>query len=176
MYLSKLNFSPKEFSHQYITRGFTGKELPERAILYRVESDSTLVRSLVCPDWPDAYSAVVKPFVSPPIAKGSRFRFRLAFSPVIQSCGRRRECDPREWLAKRDIGADLTIPEDGIVTCYRKEKSSSKLTQFFIPISTVDGYLTVTDPVRLEAVIASGIGRERAYGCGLMSVVPVVNR
>ena len=35
-----------------------------------------------------------------------------------------------------------------------------------------EGVLTVTDPEKLTAALFGGIGRARAYGCGLMLVRP----
>ncbi|MFB9566127.1 type I-E CRISPR-associated protein Cas6/Cse3/CasE [Saccharopolyspora hordei] len=38
---------------------------------------------------------------------------------------------------------------------------------------TSEGAAIVTDPDRLRAAIIDGIGRARAYGCGLLSIGPV---
>jgi CRISPR system Cascade subunit CasE len=40
-------------------------------------------------------------------------------------------------------------------------------------VSVIDGYLRVTDPIKLAQAIREGIGREKAYGCGLLSLLPV---
>jgi hypothetical protein len=45
---------------------------------------------------------------------------------------------------------------------------------FPIEVSVVDGYLTVTHSQRLADAMVNGIGREKAYGCGLLSLLPVV--
>ncbi|MEU0839531.1 type I-E CRISPR-associated protein Cas6/Cse3/CasE [Streptomyces sp. NPDC005962] len=37
---------------------------------------------------------------------------------------------------------------------------------------TYDGRLTVTDPDRLRATLTQGLGKAKAYGCGLMTLVP----
>ncbi|GAA1074394.1 type I-E CRISPR-associated protein Cas6/Cse3/CasE [Nocardiopsis metallicus] len=39
--------------------------------------------------------------------------------------------------------------------------------------ATFDGRLTVTDPDALRRALSSGIGRAKAYGCGLMTLAPV---
>lgn len=36
-----------------------------------------------------------------------------------------------------------------------------------------DGLLEVTDPVALRAALCHGVGRAKAYGCGLMTLAPV---
>lgn len=40
--------------------------------------------------------------------------------------------------------------------------------------ATVSGYLTVTDSERFALSVASGLGRGRAFGCGLLQVVPLI--
>ncbi|MFD3685735.1 type I-E CRISPR-associated protein Cas6/Cse3/CasE [Nocardiopsis sp. NPDC058631] len=39
--------------------------------------------------------------------------------------------------------------------------------------ATFDGRLTVTDPDALRRVLCAGLGRAKAYGCGLMTLAPV---
>ncbi len=40
---------------------------------------------------------------------------------------------------------------------------------------TYEGRLTVTDPVRLREVLTQGLGRAKAYGCGLLTLAPAVH-
>lgn len=42
--------------------------------------------------------------------------------------------------------------------------------------ATLSGYLTVTDPERFALSVASGLGRGRAFGCGLLQVVPLIEQ
>ncbi|PWV54736.1 type I-E CRISPR-associated protein Cas6/Cse3/CasE [Nocardiopsis sp. L17-MgMaSL7] len=42
--------------------------------------------------------------------------------------------------------------------------------------ATFDGRLTVTDPDLLRQALSAGIGRAKAYGCGLMTLAPVGER
>ncbi|MFJ6134853.1 type I-E CRISPR-associated protein Cas6/Cse3/CasE [Kitasatospora sp. NPDC092286] len=42
-----------------------------------------------------------------------------------------------------------------------------------IGTATYDGRLTVTDPDALRAALTSGLGKAKAYGCGLMTLAPV---
>jgi CRISPR system Cascade subunit CasE len=39
--------------------------------------------------------------------------------------------------------------------------------------ATFDGHLEVTDPDRLRRTLTAGLGRAKAYGCGLMTLGPV---
>ncbi|MGO4759027.1 type I-E CRISPR-associated protein Cas6/Cse3/CasE, partial [Streptomyces sp. 2MCAF27] len=38
---------------------------------------------------------------------------------------------------------------------------------------TFDGRLRVTDPDALRRTLTSGLGKAKAYGCGLMTLAPV---
>ncbi|MGL5336085.1 MAG: type I-E CRISPR-associated protein Cas6/Cse3/CasE [Enterovibrio sp.] len=42
--------------------------------------------------------------------------------------------------------------------------------------ATLSGYLTVIDPAKFRASVASGIGRGRSFGCGLLQIVPVIEQ
>ncbi|MDT0329910.1 type I-E CRISPR-associated protein Cas6/Cse3/CasE [Nocardiopsis lambiniae] len=57
----------------------------------------------------------------------------------------------------------------------RSERQGKRMR---VPIvrATFDGRLTVTDPDALRRVLSSGLGRAKAYGCGLMTLAPVEDR
>lgn len=72
------------------------------------------------------------------------------------------------WLGARDFGFDLgehdlrPMPE----ATFAHGKGNGKVT--FVPFR-LDARATVTDPERFVAAVRNGIGRERAYGCGLVT-------
>jgi CRISPR system Cascade subunit CasE len=39
-------------------------------------------------------------------------------------------------------------------------------------VATFDGRFRVVDPTALRAALVNGIGRAKAYGCGLMTLAP----
>jgi CRISPR-associated protein Cse3 family len=41
-----------------------------------------------------------------------------------------------------------------------------------MPEAVIEGTLRVDDPANLIAAIARGIGRQRAYGCGMLRLQP----
>ncbi|NJP67117.1 type I-E CRISPR-associated protein Cas6/Cse3/CasE [Streptomyces spiramenti] len=49
------------------------------------------------------------------------------------------------------------------------EKNSVRFTRV-----TFEGRLRVTDPAALRKALTQGIGKEKAYGCGLLTLAPVV--
>lgn len=51
-------------------------------------------------------------------------------------------------------------------------KKASKDTVSLLTV-TFDGRLEVTDPDALRRTLTRGLGRAKAYGCGLMTLAPV---
>ena len=97
---------------------------------------------------------------------------RKPFSPgerTSQACVDAMETAAREWLASRAPSWGFHLPVEPEVGAYRqhalpKDKGRS------IRFSSVDyeGLLEVTDPRRLIETLAHGVGRAKAFGCGLM--------
>ena len=153
----------------------TNKHSPraEWEVLFRHDGDSTLVQSLIAPD----YSRVIAPEqiqqkeYTPTLIEGNQYRFRLAINAIARQSrtGRDLNCDPMVWLSQRDFGVtfdDMSAIHDPLI-----EKSRGQTIR--VNRYNVDGILTVTDAERLATAISSGIGRGRAWGCGLMSLVQV---
>lgn len=77
------------------------------------------------------------------------------------------------WLKSRAEGGGFALDESGlIVDAYQQHGGKRGQLRF----SSVDfaGHLTVTDPLRFAEVLAEGIGRAKAFGCGLLLVKPAV--
>lgn len=60
---------------------------------------------------------------------------------------------------------NLSFPKKGTGTVSRQ--------QVTLVTVTYDGRLTVTDPDRLRTTLTQGLGKAKAYGCGLMTLVPL---
>lgn len=77
-----------------------------------------------------------------------------------------------DWLVKDERAAGLGVHFDvrPAVMAYSQHKTSKKAQHPAISYSSVDyeGVLTVTDPELLISQVAKGIGRAKAFGCGLM--------
>lgn len=90
--------------------------------------------------------------------------------------------DQEEWIFDklRKAGCHMTInrleqPElrirdSGLVSFRRK---SSRVT---LVRATFEGILAIDDPDRLRRALVEGIGPAKAYGCGLMTLAPLVTR
>jgi CRISPR system Cascade subunit CasE len=136
-----------------------------------------------------------EPFLNS-IENGSKWQFRLTANPV-RSARRDEESreqrgkitglsveDQKKWLADRAEKHGFHIPEflyknqDGdevkeyshkIVSREKKQfKRQGKIVT--ISIATFEGFLQVSDAELFTQMLRNGIGRARAYGCGLFTV------
>ncbi|RBP65569.1 CRISPR-associated Cse3 family protein [Brevibacterium sanguinis] len=131
------------------------------------------------------------------------WEFRLAANPVHavrpEDGGRSKRfahvtvAQQEEWLARRaqhlgvafDVGVEVgtddpTDDEDSASVSFRvEERRLMKFTRknHSVTIRKVryDGVLRVTDPGRLRSALVNGIGPAKAYGCGLLTLVPVAD-
>ena len=115
------------------------------------------------------------------LTEGGRVRERDAF--VAEACrdhpqdpqgmttaGRDREAVYRDWLAERLIGAEL---ETAKLVRFQRLRVLRNGRALEGPDATMHGTLTVTDPATFSTALASGIGRHRAYGFGMLLLRPV---
>lgn len=134
------------------------------------------------------------PFLSR-LAKGDRWAFRLTANPVHSI--RRTSDEPTkvtahvgpahqmQWLLKRQESAGFNVLEKApqqrlipdrdthqLTVHNRRQLSFSKGKGKPVTLVTVtyDGQLEVTDPDALRTTLTRGLGRAKAYGCGLMTL------
>lgn len=109
------------------------------------------------------------------LTPGQTVRYRLVANPVRAVTGRRGHRaavkDPDElldWAATRLAQAGLAeiIPTDLPETKLLRHGNTPLWTARF------QGHAAVSDSTLLQGAVAHGIGRARAYGCGLLSVLP----
>ncbi len=129
---------------------------------------------------------------------GQRWRFRLTANPVRavrrpdnpaqRSRGRVSPevtvMQQAEWLRNRSEDWGFRLPADangfpGVSVTSRAQDAFSRrdletrdLRDSRVTITRVqfDGLLEVSDPERLREALAAGMGRAKAYGCGLMTL------
>ena len=79
-----------------------------------------------------------------------------------------------KWLGKRAASNGFSFEaKDVIAEGYRQHKSLQRAKgKSFICYSSVDfqGALTVSDPEKFKHILMRGIGKSKAFGCGLMLV------
>ena len=123
------------------------------------------------------------------ITNGSRWQFRLRANPTVQvkkdpsSSGRGKvlahitTAHQEEWLRRQSEKHGFSLAEgEWLVTESKwflfkrniEQRSSVKM------LSVVyEGFLTVTDADAFRKALVSGIGREKAYGMGLLTIAGV---
>ncbi|WP_331733949.1 type I-E CRISPR-associated protein Cas6/Cse3/CasE (plasmid) [Streptomyces sp. NBC_01220] len=67
----------------------------------------------------------------------------------------------------------LTVRDERTLSFAKNRDTRSPRNQVKVVTVTYDGHLTVTDPHALRRTLTEGIGRAKAYGCGLMTLAPV---
>ena len=155
--------------HREIMSGFPKTEsLTPRSdfqVLFRHDAQITLIQSNIRPLLENSQTRQVT--IEPVI--GRSYYFRTAINSVSKQSRTRKQfsVQPDDWLKSRDFGADFSV-QSAIQTLRVEESKGRK-----VPIDhwTLWGTLVVTDSDRLTSVIRSGIGRGRAWGCGLLSIV-----
>jgi CRISPR system Cascade subunit CasE len=97
------------------------------------------------------------------------------------------------WLVERSDRLGFRVPaddgdlysNDGVLIARRNltltgrerlrftKSGSGNRHAVTLDVARFDGLLEVTDPDRLKAALRAGIGRGKAYGCGLLTLAPV---
>ena len=119
------------------------------------------------------------------ICSGDRRRFRLTANPVITKSAGTGErgtvmahltyTQQEKWLYDRaeKYGFSLKEGEFSVTqsewVMFRKRRDNGRPVSF--KETTFEGILTVTDAELFRETLCRGIGREKAYGCGLMTVL-----
>ncbi|UOE22156.1 type I-E CRISPR-associated protein Cas6/Cse3/CasE [Thermobifida halotolerans] len=138
------------------------------------------------------------PFLSR-LARGDVWAFRLTANPVHSI--RRKPGEPTKltahvtprhqmgWLLSRQDAAGFRVVEKPVeqrrlpqgdeyelVVHNRQNRAFTKKTSkdglVSLVTATFDGRLEVTDPDALRRTLTTGLGRAKAYGCGLMTLAP----
>lgn len=96
-----------------------------------------------------------------PFVKGAR---------TSQACVEAMDTAARDWLARRAESLGFTLPVKPEVGAYRQHALVKKDGGQPIRYSSVDyeGLLEVANPERLGETLQNGIGRAKAFGCGLL--------
>lgn len=122
------------------------------------------------------------------ITDGERWRFRLTANPVIaksDGSGKRGKVMAhvtpefqKKWLSDRAEKLGFSLNEKEFQTVQSKrydfyKKDGGGSPRIRLLSVTFEGLLTVTDAEKFKETLCSGIGREKAYGQGLLTIVGV---
>lgn len=68
---------------------------------------------------------------------------------------------------------ELTVHDRRGLSFGKTEQDSGRKNRVTLTTATFDGRLQVTDPEALRRTLILGLGKAKAYGCGLMTLAPV---
>jgi CRISPR system Cascade subunit CasE len=120
------------------------------------------------------------------IASGRQYHFRLTANPtkaIRNENGERGTVAAhitagfqKEWLLKQSEKHGFALDEDAFNVVQNKwhkfRKGSTKHSVSLFSV-TYEGILTVADAELFRTVLTHGIGRGKAYGMGMLTVIPV---
>lgn len=135
--------------------------------------------------WPSQTTTTSRPYAPllDAVENGSSWAFRLTANPThrAQINGRSQVvahvtvAQQIGWLAERQarLGIDLGGDEPSFALTRREVRTFRRGDgSVTLGVATFEGVLTVLDSSLLRQALTSGIGRAKAYGCGLMTLAP----
>ncbi|WP_148862251.1 type I-E CRISPR-associated protein Cas6/Cse3/CasE [Marinobacter fonticola] len=148
---------------------------------------------------PGLLSVESKPF-APQLVRGQRLRFRLRANPTVarkpegggrsvrhdvlmdakthckkqsvakDQMGRHMDEAAVEWLESRSSTGGFSLDANPQVSGYRQHVLRRKGREIRFSSVDYEGILTVIDPDQFNATLREGLGRSKAFGCGLLMV------
>jgi CRISPR system Cascade subunit CasE len=121
------------------------------------------------------------------LKSGQIWRFRLRANPVHSSCKEKNETSgrgkvfahvtqrqQRQWFINRAQACGFSLDEnafDVVHTDWKKfRKANGSNHEVVLRTADFEGLLTITDAESFKDTLLSGIGRAKAYGCGLLTI------
>ncbi|WP_157734740.1 type I-E CRISPR-associated protein Cas6/Cse3/CasE [Actinopolyspora erythraea] len=166
----------------------------QAGVLYRVEHSAApvvLVQSTITPDpaaLPSGYAEVKHRELGSTLENletGVKARFRIVANPTRietdKKGGKHRRVltgdNALEWWQRRaeQAGLELSsvmLTHEGLLTGNRPA-ASPRNEKLYHGTAQFDGLAVVADAEKVRQALLEGIGRAKAYGCGLLSLVPV---
>ena len=133
--------------------------------------------------WPSQPTTTSRPYAPllDAVENGSVWAFRLTANPTHRAHINGRSqivahvtvAQQIAWLAERQskLGIDLGQDEPSFTLAHREvrkfKRGDGSVT---LGLATFEGVLKVADSILLKQALTSGIGRAKAYGCGLMTL------
>lgn len=159
----------------------------ERYLLVLSEKAVDLTNAAKQFGYDDSYESKVYDGLLERIKNDSRWQFRLVANPTIQKYDEKKgrgkvlahiTTEHQEnWLRKQAEKYGFELKDDEwLVTgskwyIFRKNRNSRNTVRLLAV--TYEGILTVKDPDAFKNALTNGIGREKAYGMGLLTVTRV---
>lgn len=166
--------------HAYIESAFPAEQLlgVRKRHLWRLDGQTILLTS---EDEPDKealgkYGNIIikdySKFVEN-ISSTRPYQFKLVANPLQMDIKDRRipchgNSQRLEWLKKQGARYGFTVIQAQVVN-YKENKIRKH--GFTVKSVTFEGILQVTDIEKFKQALKQGIGREKAYGCGMVTIM-----
>lgn len=176
--------------HRTLSRAFG--ELESARVLFRADTDApglvnVIVQSLVAPDWSrlEANGGYLKRAEDPKeieltgLREGMALRFRLRCRPTKcvstagnSDRGKRMSITDKEeifaWLRRKAELSGFRVEEAAFDRIYWSDTKDGNGR--LVGSVQFEGVLVVTDPEKLKEAVRNGIGTQKAFGFGLLSL------
>ena len=112
------------------------------------------------------------------IENGQYYRFDILVNPIKTSENKRfflrEEKDRRAWLSRKaeQSGFNLEQVREGVPNTIKGVHTKDKGASFSFQSVGYQGILRVTDKEKFRSAWENGIGKEKAYGQGLLMLLP----
>lgn len=183
--------------HQAVWKAFPGRDGEPRKFLTRLDQRRDSFRLLIlspeqpvrpdwCPSGPESWKT--KP-IPATYFTCNRYAFQLCANPTkkvskersdgsLTKNGRRVPLQKREelveWIKRKGDQSGFTVDETTLRTFSRGREHFDKKGQPGLHSAVeFEGVLTVTDPAEFHRAFTLGIGSAKAFGFGLLVIVPV---
>lgn len=117
------------------------------------------------------------------IMNGGKWRFRLTANPTISKSHGKvlAHITPiyqKKWLSDRAEKCGFSLDDNEFQTVQSKwynfhKKDGDKSANIRLLSVTFEGILTISNAEKFKEILCNGIGREKAYGQGLLTVVRI---
>ena len=156
-----------------------------RSILFvsgPIEPDLTALKEQAgWPELPGGWDTIDYGAFLDKLAKGQNWIFRLTANPVRRGrtktggdtvpLGCTTEEGQRQWLLDRSERNGFTVATDTLaIQASRRQQFKRQGKTVTLQVVTYDGILTISDRDAFLRTLCAGLGRARAYGCGLMTL------
>ncbi|MFK4752844.1 type I-E CRISPR-associated protein Cas6/Cse3/CasE [Oceanobacter antarcticus] len=130
------------------------------------------------------YGDVISKSITTSFLEHPRYHFKVQINPVRKDkqTGKRVAVKGRtntaDWFIQRapkNWGFEVDpqhLQIDAIEVLQFNDKSGRRIT---LGKAHIQGQLTVTDPQQFQNSFKNGIGKGRAFGCGLLQIVPIID-
>lgn len=129
----------------------------------------------------DRYGLVESREISPSFLQHNKYRFQVITNPVTDNKGKRTPirhvADIKDWFVNKapSWGAHIDDQSLNVLSPEIQQIVKPSKVKIIVSQSKISGTLTVSDRESFIHAFEKGIGRSRAFGCGLLQIKPILS-